>query len=428
MQREFIKKLFSVSDSVLDIIEKCEEQIAPSFKRVEEIAQINQLKVMKAFYDNRVSETYFAPSTGYGYGDLGRDTLDKVYAQVFEAEDALVRHNFISGTHTLSTMLFSVLRPGDTLAAVTGKPYDTLEEVIGIVGEVGNGSLADFGISYEQVNLLDGEPDYDKIKALLQSKKIKAAMIQRSKGYEDRPAFSSSKIGDIIKFIKEISPETIVLVDNCYGEFADVHEPTYYGADLMAGSLIKNPGGGLAPCGGYIAGKAKYIELCANRLTSVGVGREGGATFGLNRELYQGFFMAPHTVSQAIKSAILCSSVYTHLGFEVSPKPTENRYDIIQDIRFGSPELITAFCRGIQKGAPIDSFIKPEPCSEPGYQSQVIMAAGAFVQGASIELSADAPMREPYIVYMQGGLTYESAKFGIIMSLLEVEKQLEKSL
>lgn len=426
MNREYIKKELSVSDEILDIIEKCEEKSASQFKQTEDIAQINQLKVLKAFSDNRVSEAFFAASTGYGYGDIGRDTLDKVYAQVFEAEDAIVRHNFISGTHTLSTMLFSVLRPGDTLAAITGKPYDTLEEVIGIVGEAGNGSLADFNISYEQVNLLKtGEPDYDAIEKLLKSKKIKAAMLQRSKGYENRPAFGSEKIGEIISFVKRISPDTIVLVDNCYGEFADIHEPTYYGADLMAGSLIKNPGGGLAPCGGYIAGKAKYIELCANRLTSVGVGREGGATFGLNRELYQGFFMAPHTVSQAIKSAILCSAVYSHLGFDVSPKPNEKRYDIIQDIRFGTPELITAFCRGIQKGAPVDSFIRPEPCSEPGYQSQVIMAAGSFIQGASIELSADAPMREPYIVYMQGGLTYESAKLGIIMSLIEVKKLID---
>ena len=423
MQRNFLKKEFSIPDNILDIIDECEEKIAPQFKRIEDIAQINQLKVLKAFSDNRVSEAHFAETTGYGYDDLGRDTLDKVYAQVFEAEDALVRHNFISGTHTLSTMLFAVLRPGDTLAAVTGKPYDTLEEVIGIAGSPGSGSLADFGINYEEISLLpDGEPDYESIKRLLLSKKIKAAMIQRSKGYGDRPTYGSEKIGKIIKFVKEISPDTIVLVDNCYGEFADVHEPTYYGADLMAGSLIKNPGGGIAPCGGYIAGKAEYIELCANRLTSVGVGREGGASLGINRALYQGFFMAPHTVSQAIKSAVLCSAVYTHLGFEVSPKPDEKRYDIIQDIHLGSPELIKAFCRGIQKGAPVDSFIKPEPSDMPGYQSQVIMAAGAFVQGASIELSADAPIREPYIVYMQGGLTYESAKFGIIMSLMEIEK------
>ncbi len=429
MKREFIKELFPISDKILDLIEECEEEIAPQFKRIEDIAQINQLKVMKAFSDNRVSEAHFVPTTGYGYDDIGRDTLDKVYAQVFEAEDALVRHNFISGTHTLSTMLFAVLRPGDTLAAITGKPYDTLEEVIGIAGEPGSGSLADFGIKYEEIGLLpDGEPDYDGIKSLLTSKKIKAVMIQRSKGYGNRPTYGSEKIGKIIKFVKELSPDTLVLTDNCYGEFADLHEPTYYGADLMAGSLIKNPGGGIAPCGGYIAGKAKYIELCANRLTSVGVGREGGATLGINRELYQGFFMAPHTVSQAIKSAALCSAAYEKLGFEVSPKPADCRYDIIQDIHLGSAELIKAFCRGIQKGAPVDSFIKPEPCDTPGYQSQVIMAAGAFIQGASIEFSADAPIREPYIVYMQGGLTYESAKLGIMMSLAEVDKLINKEI
>lgn len=423
MKREFIKKEFDISDRILDLMDECEEEIAPAFKRIEDIAQINQLKVMKAFSDNRVSESHFVSTTGYGYDDVGRDTLDKVYAQVFEAEDALVRHNFISGTHTLSTMLFAVLRPGDTLAAITGKPYDTLEEVIGIAGTPNSGSLADFGISYEQIDLKsDGEPDFEAIEKLLSSKKIKAAMIQRSKGYGDRPTYGSEKIGKIIEFVKNISPETLVLVDNCYGEFADVHEPTYYGADLMAGSLIKNPGGGIAPCGGYIAGKAEYIELCANRLTSVGVGREGGATLDINRLLYQGFFMAPHTVSQAIKSAVLCSAAYSKLGFEVSPKPLDARYDIIQDVRLGSAELIKAFCRGVQKGAPVDSFIKPEPCDTPGYQSQVIMAAGAFIQGASIEFSADAPIREPFLVYMQGGLTYESAKLGIMMSLAEIEK------
>jgi len=379
---------------------------------------------MKAFAENHVSEAHFGKTTGYGYDDLGRDTLDRVYAEVFECEDALVRHNFISGTHTLSTMLFAVLRPGDKLLAVTGKPYDTLEEVIGIAGEAGNGSLADFGVEYDQIALTsDGEPDYDKIEETLKNEKIKAVMIQRSKGYGDRPTYSSKKIGEITQFVKNISPDTIVLVDNCYGEFVETHEPTYYGADLIAGSLIKNPGGGLAPCGGYIAGKQRYVELCAYRLTSVGIGKECGASLGFNHQLYQGFFMAPHIVSQAIKASTLCASVYKKLGYEVSPNPDEPRYDIIQDIRFGSPEKVIAFCRGIQKGAPVDSFVRPEPWDMPGYQSQVIMAAGAFVQGASIEFSADAPIREPYIVYMQGGLTYESAKFGIIMSLQELKNE-----
>lgn len=425
MNKEFIKKEFGVSADILNLVEECEKALENQFKNIEETAEVNQIKVMKAFADNRVSDAHFAPTTGYGYDDLGRDTLDKVYAQSFEAEDALVRHNFISGTHTLSTMLFAVLRPGDTLAAITGKPYDTLEEVIGISGEEGNGSLADFGVGYKQVDLLEnGEPDYDAIKALLSGEKIKAVIIQRSKGYGDRPTYSSEKIGKIIKFVKDISAETIVLVDNCYGEFADLHEPTYYGADLMAGSLIKNPGGGLAPCGGYIAGKARLVELCAYRLTSVGIGKECGASLGFNRILYQGFFMAPHTVSQALKAAVLCAAAYEKLGFEVSPASNELRHDIIQDIRFGSAERVKAFCRGIQKGAPIDSFVTPEPWDMPGYQNQVIMAAGAFTQGASIELSADAPIRPPYIAYMQGGLTYESAKFGIIMSIAEVMKEM----
>ena len=422
MDKEFIKKEFNVSDEILNLAEECEKSIEPFFKRIEEIAEVNQLKVMKAFSDNRVSETHFASTTGYGYDDLGRDTLDRIYAQIFECEDALVRHNFISGTHTLSTMLFAVLRPGDKLLAVTGKPYDTLEEVIGIAGEAGNGSLADFGVTYGEIELLEnGEPDYAEIEKALKKEKIKAVMIQRSKGYGDRPTYSSEKIGEIVKFVKGISPETLVLVDNCYGEFADVHEPTYYGADLIAGSLIKNPGGGLAPTGGYIAGTKRCVELCAYRLTSVGIGKECGASLGFNRTLYQGLFMAPHTVSQAIKASTLCAAVYEKLGYEVSPLSNEPRYDIIQSIKLGSAERIVAFCRGIQKGAPVDSFVSPEPWDMPGYQSQVVMAAGAFVQGASIEFSADAPIREPYIAYMQGGLTYESAKFGVIMSLQELK-------
>lgn len=424
MDKNFIKKEFGVSDEVLSIVEKCEADIELQFRKIEEMAEVNQLKIMKAFAENRVSEAHLGSTTGYGYDDLGRDTLDKVYAEVFECEDALVRHNFISGTHTLSTILFAVLRPGDCLAAITGKPYDTLEEVIGIAGEKGNGSLADFGVDYREIALKsDGEPDYEAIGNLLKNDKIKAVMIQRSKGYGDRPTYSSEKIGEITSFVKEISPETIVLVDNCYGEFVNKHEPTYYGADLAAGSLIKNPGGGLAPCGGYIAGKAKYVELCAYRLTSVGIGKECGASLGFNRSLYQGLFMAPHIVSQALKAAALCSAVYGGLGYEVSPAPDEDRNDIIQAIRFGSAERLTAFCRGIQRGAPVDSFVRPEPWDMPGYQSQVIMAAGAFVQGASIEFSADGPIREPYIAYMQGGLTYESAKFGIIMSLQELKNE-----
>lgn len=417
-KEEYIKSEFGVTQSVLDLVKKAEEKAFDSFKRVDEIAEINQMKVMKAFSDNHVSDTHFLPTTGYGYDDFGRDTLDKVYAQIFDCEDALVRHNFISGTHTISTALFAVLRPGDLLVAVTGKPYDTLEEVIGITGDEGNGSLKDFGVDYEQIDLLDnGEPDYEKIKDTLENKKVKACMIQRSKGYGWRPTYSSEKIGEMVKFIKDISPDTIVIVDNCYGEFVETKEPTSFGADLIMGSLIKNPGGGLAKTGGYIAGKERLIELCAYRLTSVGIGKECGASLGFNRDMYQGLFLAPHIVSQAIKAAILCAAIYSELGYETKPSYNEPRHDIIQSIKFGNPDSLIAFCQGIQKGAPVDSFVTPEPWDMPGYSSQVIMAAGAFVQGASIEFSADAPIKEPYIAYMQGGLTYESAKLGIIMSV-----------
>jgi cystathionine beta-lyase family protein involved in aluminum resistance len=417
----YIRENFGISETVLKIIEDSEKELNTQFSHIDEIAQLNQLKVMKAFSDNKVSEAHLLPSTGYGYDDLGRDTLDKVYAQVFEAEDALVRHNFVNGTHTISTALYAVLRPGDTLFAVTGKPYDTLEEAIGISGESGRGSLKDFGINYEEAELLqDGKPDYDKIKDVLLRKEIKAVLIQRSKGYDWRPTYSAEQIGNIISFIKDISPNIICIVDNCYGEFVDDKEPTAYGADLIVGSLIKNPGGGLAYTGGYIAGKKEYIELCAYRLTSVGIGRECGASIGMNRNMYQGFFMAPHITAQALKSAVLCAAVFEKLGYTVDPPSQETRHDIIQSIKLSSAEKVIAFCNGIQKGAPIDSFVTPEPWDMPGYHDKVIMAAGAFVQGASIELSADAPIRPPYIVYMQGGLTYESAKLGIMCAAQKI--------
>lgn len=417
----YIRENFGISDTVLHIIESAEKGLKTQFAHIEEIAELNQLKVMKAFSDNKVSEAHLLPSTGYGYDDLGRDTLDKVYAQVFEAEDALVRHNFVNGTHTISTALYAVLRPGDTLFAVTGKPYDTLEEAIGISGEGGTGSLKDFGINYEEAALMpNGQPDYDKIKKVLLGKKIKAAVIQRSKGYDWRPTYSAKQIGTIVAFIKDISPDTICIVDNCYGEFVDDKEPTAYGADLIVGSLIKNPGGGLAHTGGYIAGKKDYIELCAYRLTSVGIGRECGASIGMNRNMYQGFFMAPHITAQALKSAILCAAVFEKLGYTVDPPSQEIRHDIIQSIKLSSAEKVIAFCNGIQKGAPIDSFVTPEPWDMPGYHDKVIMAAGAFVQGASIELSADAPIRPPHIVFMQGGLTYESAKLGIMCAAQKI--------
>lgn len=416
-KNKFIKDNFGISDKTLKLVSEAEESIKEQFKHIENICEINQLRVMKAFADNRVSDSHFVTTTGYGYDDLGRDTLDRVYADIMGAEDALVRHNFISGTHTISTALFAVLRPNDILVSITGKPYDTLEEVIGIQGEAGNGSLKDFGVKYVQIDLKhDGTPDLEQIKFTLTHMNVKAVTIQRSKGYGWRPTYSAKDIGALIEFVKEISPETICIVDNCYGEFVETEEPTAYGADLIAGSLIKNPGGGLAPTGGYIAGKQKYVELCAYRLTSVGIGKEAGASLGFNRQMYQGLFMAPHVVSQALKAAVLCSAVFEKLGFEVDPKPNEIRHDIIQSIKFGDPDKVTAFCQGIQKGAPVDSFVTPEPWDMPGYSSQVIMAAGAFVQGASIELSADAPIKPPYIAYMQGGLTYESAKLGIMVA------------
>ncbi len=423
-KNKFIKDNFGISDKTLKLVSEAEESIKEQFKHIENICEINQLRVMKAFADNRVSDSHFVATTGYGYDDLGRDTLDRVYADIMGAEDALVRHNFISGTHTISTALFAVLRPNDILVSITGKPYDTLEEVIGIQGEAGNGSLKDFGVKYVQIDLKhDGTPDLEQIKFTLTHMNVKAVTIQRSKGYGWRPTYSAKDIGALIEFVKEISPETICIVDNCYGEFVETEEPTAYGADLIAGSLIKNPGGGLAPTGGYIAGKQKYVELCAYRLTSVGIGKEAGASLGFNRQMYQGLFMAPHVVSQALKAAVLCSAVFEKLGFEVDPKPNEIRHDIIQSIKFGDPNKVTAFCQGIQKGAPVDSFVTPEPWDMPGYSSQVIMAAGACVQGASIELSADAPIKPPYIAYMQGGLTYESAKLGIMVA---ADKMLRK--
>lgn len=426
-KHKFITESFGISEEAVKLTEQAEKNIEAQFRYIENICEINQLKVMKSFSENHVSDAHFVATTGYGYDDLGRNTLDRVYADIMEAEDALVRHNFISGTHTISTALFAVLRPGDILVSITGKPYDTLEEVIGIQGEEGNGSLRDFGVKYAQIDLRhDGTPDLEQIKFTLTHMNVKAVTIQRSKGYGWRPTYSSKDIGALISFVKEISPETICIVDNCYGEFVEDKEPTAYGADLIAGSLIKNPGGGLALTGGYIAGKKKYVELCAYRLTSVGIGREAGASLGFNRQMYQGLFMAPHTVSQALKAAVLCSAVFDALGFEVDPRPDEIRHDIIQSIKFGDREKVIAFCQGIQRGAPVDSFVTPEPWDMPGYSDPVIMAAGAFVQGASIELSADAPIKPPYIAYMQGGLTYESAKLGIMVAadkLLEKERQ-----
>lgn len=412
---------------MLEILEKIkvlEERYSDRYKKIDDIAFRNQLRVMEAFRKHRVSDAMFTLSSGYGYGDLGRDTADLLYAEVFECESAFVRHNIVSGTHALTIALFGLLRPGDKLLSVGGKPYDTLDEVIGISGEAGNGSLKDFGVEYDQTELVNGSFDYDSIKEKL-TPNTKVVYIQRSKGYSVRKTLSSAEIGELVKFVKSMS-DAFVVVDNCYGEFVELHEPTYYGADICVGSLIKNPGGGMAESGGYIAGTAKAVELCAYRLTSPGIGLECGASLGQSKSIIKGLFYAPHTTAQALKTALIAAGLFSDMGFEVSPAPEEERYDIIQTVSLDSPEQICAFCRGIQKGSPIDSHVTPEPWDMPGYSSQVIMAAGTFVQGASIELSADAPIREPYTVYFQGGLTYESGKIGLIEAVKAVMEEINK--
>ena len=397
---------------------------ADRFAQTEAIAAYNGEKVLAAFIQNRVSEACFYGSTGYGYGDIGRDTLDKVYAAAFGAEDALVRHTFVSGTHALSVALFGVLRPGDRLMAVTGKPYDTLEEVIGLAGKPGNGSLLDYGVEYGQVDLLpDGRPDLERIASEVAGAKV--AYIQRSRGYSLRPALTVAQIGEIARIVHSISPETIVMVDNCYGEFVERQEPTQVGADLIIGSLIKNAGGGIARTGGYIAGRADLVELCAYRLTCVGMGKEVGCSLGQNREMFLGLFLAPDVVANAVKTADFAAALFRRLGFRCYPEQTETRSDIITAVQLGSESLLTAFCQGIQKGAPVDAFVAPEAWDMPGYTSQVIMAAGTFTMGASIELSADAPIRAPYAVWMQGGITYPSGRMGI---LLAAQEMLERGL
>jgi cystathionine beta-lyase family protein involved in aluminum resistance len=399
----------NISDKVLKFSETIVKNLEERFQKIDQIAEYNQLKVLKAMQDKRVSDTHFAATTGYGYNDLGRDTLEEVYAQVFKTESALVRPQLISGTHALTIALSGNLRPGDEILSPVGKPYDTLEGVIGITPS--RGSLSEYGITYAQVDLLEGGKfDYDKIKAAI-NERTKLVTIQRSKGYQTRPTLSVSQIGELIAFVKKIKPEVICMVDNCYGEFVETIEPTEVGADLCVGSLIKNPGGGLAPIGGYIVGKEEYVENAAFRLTAPGLGKEVGATLGINGLLYQGFFLAPTVVAGALKGAIFAANVYEKLGFSVIPDGTEERFDIIQAVTLGSKEAVVAFCRGIQAAAPVDSHVVPEPWAMPGYNSDVIMAAGAFVQGSSIELSADAPIQPPYAVYFQG------AKFGIMMSL-----------
>lgn len=410
---------FRIDPRIMQLAEQAEQIAAQKFAEIDANAAYNGEKVLAAFIKNRVSEPCFYGSTGYGYGDIGRETLDKVYAQVLDAEDALVRHTFVSGTHALSVALFGVLRPGDKLLAVTGKPYDTLEEVIGISGTPGNGSLMDYGVEYGEVPLTGGGlPDLDAIAQAVPGAKV--AYIQRSRGYSLRPAYTVEQIEEIVQTVRRVSPDTIVMVDNCYGEFVQRREPTSVGADLIIGSLIKNAGGSIAQTGGYIAGRKDLVELCSYRLTCVGMGKEVGCTLHQNKEMFLGLFFAPDVVADALKTAAFAAELFRLMGFDSYPALSETRGDIITAIRFGTPELLTAFCQGVQKGAPVDAFVTPEPWDMPGYTSQVIMAAGAFTMGASIELSADAPMREPYAVWMQGGITYASGRIGILLAAQEM--------
>ncbi|MBR2527600.1 MAG: methionine gamma-lyase family protein [Blautia sp.] len=412
-----------ISPRVYELGQETCRSLSEDFSHFDEVAEYNQLKVLLAMQKNRVTEECFGASTGYGYNDYGRDTLERVYADTFHTEAALVRPQIACGTHALAIALFGNLRPGDEILAPAGKPYDTLEEVIGI--RPARGSLAEYGVTYRQVDLLkDGSFDYEGIRKAL-TKKTRLVEIQRSKGYQTRPSFSVKAIGELIAFIRRLSPDVICMVDNCYGEFVDIIEPSDVGADMTVGSLIKNPGGGLAPIGGYIAGTKECVENAAVRMTCPGLGMEVGATLGVNRSFFQGFFLAPMITRNALKGAVFAARIYEELGFDVVPGSREPRQDIIQAVTLGSQERLAAFCKGIQAGAPVDSMVTPEPSDMPGYDSQVIMAAGAFVQGSSIELSADGPCREPYAVYFQGGLTFEHAKLGILMS---VQKLVERGL
>ena len=414
-----MNSFFKISDRIENTADKamllCKEQ----FDYIEDVTEYNQLKVQKAFIDNGISESHFISSTGYGYGDRGRETLDKVWAEVFGAEDALVRHNFTCGTHTLATALFGVLRPGDKMLCVTGTPYDTIHGVIGISGE-GMGSLNDFGVEYNEVPLKDEKVDFDAIEKAVDDTTT-MVYIQRSRGYELRASLSVDEIGRVCSIVKKKNPNVIVMVDNCYGEFVEKKEPVQVGADLIAGSLIKNAGGGIATTGGYIAGRHDLVEKCAYRLTTPGLGKEVGATLGMNRELYMGLFFAPHTVGEALKSAVFISALFESFGYKVTPKYYEIRHDIVQCLGLENAESLVAFCQGIQSGSPIDSFVLPEPWDMPGYDSKVVMAAGAFTLGSSIELSADAPIREPYYAWIQGGLNFHSAKICAKLAAQQME-------
>ena len=415
---ELMIKSLNFKDNTFELYKKALKDVEEVFSTYDEIREYNQLKVLKAFQEERISESHFTNSSGYGYDDIGRDSLDKVYARVFNTESALVRPHFVNGTHAIGCALMGNLRTGDTMVCISGAPYDTLHNIIGISGKENIGSLKEYGVNYKQVDLKNGKFDLDKIKEVIsQDETIKLVHIQRSTGYGWRNSFLVSELAEVIKFIKEVREDLIIFVDNCYGEFIDYIEPTDVGADLIAGSLIKNIGGGIAPTGGYIAGKSRYVEQAAYRLTTPGIGGECGSTFGVVRQLYQGLFLAPHIAIEAVKGAVFCSRIMELAGFDVLPKYNEKRSDIIQAIKFGDKDKLIQFCKGIQKGSPIDSFVECEPWAMPGYNDEVIMAAGAFIQGSSIELSADAPIREPYIAYLQGGLTFDHAKIGIMISL-----------
>ncbi len=415
LELESIYNELGISDEIYNFGMSIVEELKLRFDEIDEIAEYNQLKVLDALQKHHVSEACLLGTTGYGYNDLGRETLEKVYASIFHTEDALVRPQITCGTHALALALMSNLRPGDELLSPVGKPYDTLEEVIGI--RPSKGSLKEYGINYRQVDLLeDGSFDYEKIRNNINDK-TKLITIQRSKGYQTRPTLSVERIGELIAYVKEIKPDVICMVDNCYGEFVERMEPSDVGADMVVGSLIKNPGGGLAPIGGYIAGKKECVENCSYRLTSPGLGKEVGASLGALSSFYQGIFFAPTVTASALKGAIFAANIYERLGFKVVPDGRESRHDIIQAVEFGTPEGLIAFCQGIQAAAPIDSHVTPEPWDMPGYDAKVIMAAGAFVSGSSIELSADGPLKAPYAAYFQGGLTWQHAKFGILKSL-----------
>ena len=417
---EHLIKNFNIKPAVLDIVDRAEEQLKKQFTELEDICAINQLKVLGAFQDNKISDSHFAWNTGYGYDDAGREAVEKVYASIFNTEAALVRPNIVNGTHALSTTLFGILKPGEELIYVTGRPYDTLQTVIGINDHDYMGTLTDYGIEYSEVELNDNlDVDLEAIKNSLHENTRVVAM-QRSTGYDWRPAITLDSIRKVTDLIHKIRPDIIVMVDNCYGEFVNAEEPTDFGVDVIAGSLIKNPGGGLALSGGYICGRKDLIERISYRLTCPGIGSECGLTFGQNRSVLQGIFLAPKVVNAALKGAMLCGTVYDMLGYEVCPPVSSERSDIVEAIKFRNPDLAIAFIQAIQSAAPIDAYVTPIPWDMPGYDDQVIMAAGAFVQGSSIELSADAPLREPYIAYYQGGLTYEHARFGIIKSLQEL--------